>query len=216
MASARNPIAKPPARIAAPGSKEPRSAIRLTTARATRHRRPQDDLSFPALERTDLRQNTRGDADRGRRQGRADEDRRQRARAERASQGIAAQSRKQHSRHRDQDRGAPDLHELAEIGLQADFEEEEDHADLGENEDLVRQRHEPDQRRPEDDARQQLAEDRRLSDPLGQLAEELGADQRRREGEEKRADVEGVIHISILTVSLRSCSLARRTGAAPS
>ena len=113
---------------------------------------------------------------------------------ERPRQGVAARERQHHARERDRRRAAADAQELLEIGLESDLEEEEDHADLREQEDPLGQRNEPEHRGAEHDAREQLAEHRGLAHPLREAAEELGAEERGREGDQECADVDAVLH----------------------
>ena len=60
-----------------------------------------------------------------------------------ARQTKPAQERERHPGKRHGERRPADAGQLFEVGLQADFEEEQDHADLGQEEDAARQRHEP-------------------------------------------------------------------------
>ena len=85
--------------------------------------------------------------------------------------------------------GAPTRSELAEVRLEPDLEEEQHHADLGEQEDGVRQRHEAEHRRAEQDHRPELAENGRLAETLGQLAEELRPDEAAANATRKRREV---------------------------
>ena len=113
---------------------------------------------------------------------------------ERPRQRVAARERQHHAGEGDRERGAADAQELLEIGFEADLEEEQDHADLREQEDPLGQRHEPEHRGAQHDAREQLAEHRGLAHPLGEAAEELGAEERGREGDQECTDVDAVLH----------------------
>ena len=114
---------------------------------------------------------------------------------------VAEHHRRDHTEHRDQQRRGADLRHLAEIGCEADFEQQEQHADLGD--DVERRvgdhgadRAEPDQAQiAEHDAHHQLAQHRRQTHALEQRATELGADQDHDEGEQQRQDVHAVLSL---------------------
>ena len=79
--------------------------------------------------------------------------------------------------HGDEQRGAADGPQVRQPRLEADPEEQEDDAELGEHVEHLAEVDEPEHRRPDEDAREDLADDRRLVDPLEQLVAELRREQ---------------------------------------
>ena len=90
-------------------------------------------------------------------------------------------------------RGGADAEHLLEVGLEADLEEQEEDAQLGEDVHQLGRRtvggdHAEDAA-AEQDSRDQLAEDRRLADALRRVAEHLGGDEHGGEDEEEAGGV---------------------------
>jgi hypothetical protein len=74
----------------------------------------------------------------------------------------------------DGERDPPDRPHLREPRLQPDPEEQEDDAELGEDAQHLVDLDQPQDRGPDQDAAEDLADDRRLVDPLEELVAELG------------------------------------------
>ena len=99
-----------------------------------------DDPGLRRRHAAQIGQHARGDADRSRREGRADEDAggrqvgggNRRMREERPVD-VAQGERQHHADGRDGERGGADAEHLLEIGLQPDLEEQEENAELGED-----------------------------------------------------------------------------------
>ena len=86
----------------------------------------------------------------------------------------------------DQQRGAADLHQLGGLHFQADAEEEEHHAEVGEDgEDFVG-RHPAEHVRADENAGENFADDARLAETLEDFRQELGG------GEDQRASESGI------------------------
>ena len=72
----------------------------------------------------------------------------------------------------------PTLPSSLEVHLQADLEQQQDHADLAERaQHLVALADQVEQRRPDEDAGDDLADDRGDADALGDLGRQLGGDE---------------------------------------
>ncbi len=158
-----------------------------------RDRRAEDDLPLPAREHLKFRQDPARDPDRGRGERRPREDRRQRGKPGRTRDEVAADERERHSDDGHGHRRAPHAHELVQVGLEPDLEEEEQDSDLCDEEDPGGERHEAEERRAEQDPDEELSQDRRLADPLSYLAEKLCPEKRTGEREEEGAEL-AVLH----------------------
>jgi hypothetical protein len=145
----------------------------------------ENDLAFACLEDRQLREHSRGDPDRGRGQRGSDEDRRQRRKAEATRDDPAAGERQSHARERDAQSRRADAQEFVQVGLQANFEEEQDHADLGHEKHALRKRNQPEDGGSQQDSDEELAQHRRLAHALGELPEELRPDERRGKSQEE-------------------------------
>jgi hypothetical protein len=87
------------------------------------------------------------------------------------------------------ERGRPaDLAEVRDPGLQADPEQQEDDTELGEDLQHLAGLDEAEHRGADDDAGQDLADDRRLPDPLEQLVPELGGQEHQEQVRERAGD----------------------------
>ena len=90
----------------------------------------------------------------------------------------------------DQQRRAADLAQLAEVHLHADLEQQEDDADLAERaEHLVVAADQVEHRRADEDAGDDLADDGRDADALGDLGRQLGGDEDDQDVAEDLGDV---------------------------
>ena len=88
---------------------------------------------------------------------RADENRREGAEPRRAGDQVTSEERKSHSDDGDHHRDAADPDQFRQIGLESDFEEEQQHADLGDEENARGQRDETEERWTEEHAGRELA-----------------------------------------------------------
>ena len=125
------------------------------------------------LEPAEVGEHARGDAHAGGRQGGADEDGHETGMTEPAHEAEADREGHDDADHRDEDRLGPGLQEPREIGFEPHLEQEDQHAELGERVDDLGLVHEPEHAGADHDAREQLAEDRGLADPLHPLGREL-------------------------------------------
>ena len=101
----------------------------------------------------------------------------------------------------DLERRAADLAELAEVHLEADVEQEQDHADLAEGaEDLVALADGVEHRRADEDAGDDLADDGGDAEALGDLGGHLGGD----EDDQDVAEDLGGVHAAVSVESGRS------------
>ena len=92
---------------------------------------------------------------------------------------------------RDEDRRPPHAAQLGDVHLEADFEQQEDHAELGERLQRLAVVHPAEHRRPHDHARGDLADDGRDVDAVGQLGRHLRREQHDENVEENPVDVHG-------------------------
>ena len=136
-------------------------------------------------DRPEILQDPGGDADAGGRQRRAKEDVRVDAcrRQQPDADAKAENERADDAKRRDNKRRDPDAHHLRDGGLQANLEEQQNHAEARQHVDacvsaqVLECRH-PDQPEVSDEkSRGQLTEHRRLAEPGSQVASELGCDQ---------------------------------------
>ena len=91
----------------------------------------------------------------------------------------------------DRERDPPDRPHLREPRLQPDPEEQEDDAELGEDPQHLADLDQPQHRGPDQDPAEDLADDRRLPDPLEDLVAELGREQDQEEVGEDPGGVGG-------------------------
>ena len=140
----------------------------------------------------------RGDAGAGRRQGGAEEDAGFGAFAEDEAAADAGEEGEDDAGAADRDRDPAHRFHLGEPRLEADPEEEEDDAELGEDAQHLADLDPAEDRGADEDAAEDLADDRRLADPLEQLVAELGREQDEEEVGEDRGGVgtggEGKVH----------------------
>ncbi len=146
-----------------------------------------------------VRQDARRDSDGRGRERRAHEDRRGRAighvelvRDERGEPQRHPQRQRQHDAddgHRTRRRTHAE--HLLQVGLEADFEQQDQHADLGQHGDELREgvvrggRNDPEDARAQERPGDQLAQYRGLADPLEELPGELAHDEHRSEHDEE-------------------------------
>ena len=107
--------------------------------------------------------------------------------------GVAERERNRHPHDGHRERRSPGPEHLAEIGLEPDLEEQEQHAELGQHvHHLARQpldRHDTQRAGPKHHAGDELAEHGGLAHAFGQLAQQLGGDQDGGESQEEPRDV---------------------------
>ncbi len=114
-----------------------------------------------------------GDADTGRGQGAADEERDHRREAEEIITGAAADNERQDETGNGDDyRLRPGLDESLHVGFQADLEQQQDDADFRQQPERVARQYPAQQARTDDDTGTNLADDRRRTEPHRELAEE--------------------------------------------
>ena len=136
--------------------------------------RPEDDLALGLLQAAEVGEDAGGDADARRRQGRPRDDGDEVREAEETAGPVAQGERQDDADGGHGRRGPADLQELPQVGLQADGEEQQDDPELGEEVDhLDLGIDEPQDRGAEQHAGDELAEDGRLADGLGQGPAEL-------------------------------------------
>ncbi|GIW20524.1 MAG: hypothetical protein KatS3mg065_0820 [Chloroflexota bacterium] len=169
--------------------------------------RPEDDAREGTVQDPELGQDPGGDADARRGEGEADERRSARRFTDGDPDDEPADDREDHGDDGDGRRGSPDGEEIVEADLEADGEEEDDDADLGENRRRLAGRDEGERVRPHEEAAEELADDRRLSEASGDLLAELGTDE---EDEQPGQDVDR------LALGRRRRSERRRPGQADS
>jgi hypothetical protein len=145
---------------------------------------PKNGLRRPAAQGPELDQHGRRDADAGRDERHADEYRGRAALAQGEGQGEPAEEG-QDDAHRADHGGAPtDLAHLGQPCLEADPEKQEDHSELGEDLEHLSRLHEPERRRPDHDAGQDLADEPRLMQALEELVAELRGEEHDEKGDE--------------------------------
>jgi hypothetical protein len=110
-----------------------------------------------------------------------------------APEEVAEGERQYDSDDRDGERRGPDPKHLAQVGLQPDLEEQQEHTELGEH---VNQlgldasgRHDAEHTATQQDTGEQLAQDGGLAHALGGFAEQLGGREDRRQHQEEARDV---------------------------
>jgi hypothetical protein len=111
--------------------------------------------------------------------------------AQRAHDRVAAEHRHHDTDHRDAERSSAHLPELAEVHLEADAEQEEDHAELTEHGEGLVAPDEAEDRRSDHDAGDDLADHRGDVDALGDLRRDLRSDEHDEDVEQHRGDVHG-------------------------
>ena len=141
------------------------------------HRGAEHSARLDRRERAEVAEDPRGDPDARRRERGAEEQRRVRVVRERDADPEADRHRQGDADHGDAHRRPPDRGEVADVHLHPDLQQEEDHAELGEHLEDLRGADQPEDRRPDDDARDDLADHRRHPDALRDLRRELRRDQ---------------------------------------
>ena len=149
----------------------------------------QDDAGRTGADQPEVDHRGRGDADAGRSQCGSDEDARLRALAERQREADSAGEGQHHAGHADPESGCADRSHLGDPRLQPDPEEQEDHTQLGEHLEHLACLHQAEHGGPDEDSGENLADDRRLADPLEDLVAEL---RRKEHQEEVGEDTRGV------------------------
>ncbi len=150
------------------------------------HRRAEHDLPLRRVELPEVGEHARRDADRRCRERRAGDDGRNHPEPERVSDEIARHEGQDDAHHSHHDGRLSDAHERAQIGVQADLEEQHENPDLGERvHHGVARIEDAEQRRAEQHAGQELTEHRWLIQPLRHLAEQLRREDGRDEHRQK-------------------------------
>ena len=164
-------------------------------------RRADDDPGFLGGHAPQIGEDTGGDADGSGGERCADEDRLGDAigagNGARVRQvGPVGETEGEGHRHTDGGDGkgcGSDAKHLAQVGFEADLEEQQQHAELGEHVDHLAGRpfgrDDAEDAAAQEDAGHQLAEDGGLADALGELAEELGSDEHGGDRQEEASDV---------------------------
>ena len=159
-------------------------------------RRAEDDLRLPGGDLPQVGQHPGGDADAGGAEGGADEEVDQKVLVgqEVGRHRPAEEERRHDAEDRHQQAGDTHRQHLLDVGFQADVEEQQDDADLGQDLDPQVGAQEVEEVDPDEgevaqeDAEHQLAQDRRLADALEHLAAELGHREDDGDAEEDRHD----------------------------
>jgi hypothetical protein len=190
-------------------------------------RRAEDHLARARLRDAQVLQHARGDADAGGGQAGAEEHRHQRVRVgqQRPRHPPAERERHDHADQRHQQRRGADARQRAQVGLEADVEQQQQHADLGQH---LQRRLVADEREAggavrerqqvaDADPDQQLAEHRRLAQPHREQAAELRRQQQRGEPEQhgtgRRPGSEQGVHLRLRSAAAApGRSRSRRTG----
>ena len=149
------------------------------------HRRAEHGPRFHRGEGPEVTEDPGADPDaRGGERG-ADEDRLVGAEAEQEADACPGREGHDHADERDGERGPSDRSELPEVHLEADVEEEQDHAQLGEHAQHVAVAHQAEQRRADQDACDDLPDHGREPDPLRHLGRDLCRDQDHQDVEQR-------------------------------
>ena len=144
---------------------------------------------FDRCERTEVAEHPRSDADARGRQCRADEQRFFAVEAEADAGAEAGRHRHDDADDCDEEGRAPDGTQIPQVHLEADLEQQQDHAELGEDvQDLVGLDN-PEQRRPDEHAGDDLGDDRREADAIRDLGSDLRRDDHDQDVEQYRVDV---------------------------
>ena len=139
----------------------------------------------------EVEEGRRGDPGAGRRQSRAEEDAGLAALAQRQAEPDPGEEGDNDAGAADCDRDLPNSAHLRKPRLQPDPEEEEDDAQLGEDPQHLADLDPAQDRWPDEDAAEDLADDRRLPESLEDLVSELRRDQHQEEVGEDRGGVGG-------------------------
>ncbi len=140
-------------------------------------RRAQDRASGPRAHGAELGEHGGRDADARRDERGGEEGRGRGVLPAQLAQREPGGSREHDAEHRDEQRDAPDRPQVREARLESDPEQQKDDAELGEHVEHRAEVHEPEHRRADEDAREDLADDGRLVDALEQLVPELRREQ---------------------------------------
>ena len=142
------------------------------------HRGTEHDLAFTAVALAEVGEHAQGDADAGGSERAADEQGNQSGKVEsQRGQQIAQHEGDDESAQRD-DGGAPaGVHQLAHVGVEPHFEEQQQDADFGKVADDLVGLDPAEQAGPQDDAGSELANDRRGAQVHSDLGEEPRRDQ---------------------------------------
>ena len=155
------------------------------------HRGAQDRPGGPPAEHVELDQHCRRDAHARRNERHTDEHRRGRILAGGDGEREPSGERKHTPSPPTSNGRAPDLAHLRQPRLEANPEQQEDDAQLREHLEHLARVHEAQHGRPHDHAGKNLADDRRLTEPLEQLVPELGREQHHEQIRENRRSVGG-------------------------
>ena len=156
----------------------------------------QHDARLDRRQRPEVTEDARRDADAGRRQRGAEEDRRLGVEAEAHAGPGADDERHGDADDGDEHRGPADPAELGEVHLHPDLDQQQQHPELGEHAEadppLPAQLDEAEHGWPDEDAGHDLAEHRRHADPLGSFGRQLGGGDHDEEVEQQARQVDGL------------------------
>ena len=190
-------IAIASARAILPASTPPSAAIPTATESRIRARMS-STTAAPSTVRAarragdpEVEEGRRGDPGAGRRQRGAEEDAGLGALAERQPEPDSGEEGEDDAGAADGDRDPADRPHLREPRLQADPEEQEDDAELGEDPQHLADLDQAEHRGTDQNPAEDLADDRRLADPLEDLVAELGREQDQEEVGEDPGGVAG-------------------------
>ena len=159
------------------------------------HGRRQDDPARAHVQQAARGQHLGGNPHAGGDHGRAGEDALQPRFAPERTDSPSGEERHDDSRDRHQQRRAADLHQLGGLHLQSDAEEQKHHAEVGKRAQEFAGRQPAKHMRTDQDARENLTDDARLSEALEDFRQKF----RRREDQEHRErDLDGRRHESIM------------------
>ena len=144
---------------------------------------------FDRCERAEVAEHPRSDADARRRQCRADEQCFLTVEAEADARTEARHHRDDHADDCDEEGRAPDGTQIPQVHLEADLEEQQDHAELGEDVQHLVGLDDPEQRRPDEHSGDDLGDDRREADAIRDLGSDLRRDDHDQDVEQYRVDV---------------------------
>ena len=105
---------------------------------------------------------------------------------------VADGERRRHADEGDERGLRPGPQQLTQVGLQADLEQKDQDAELGQGVQHLRLVDQPQDAGADEHARQQLAQDRGLADPLHGLARQLGGEPDQDEAQEQVAELQAL------------------------
>ena len=143
----------------------------------------EDDPGEGPGQHAHVREHATRDPDAGRRQGKPDKCGRARRFAEQQPDPDPGQDGQDHRDERGQDGRTPDRQQVVESDPEADREEQDDDADLGQHERRFAGCHEGQRPRADDEAAGQFPDDRGLAEPARDLLADLGPDEQQEDPE---------------------------------